>query len=106
MGARRPARVRHVASGRSSVLVHSHRSRAQEKPMSQPLPELRIEELSTDQRLELIGLLWDSIPETAVALPVPEWHRKELERRLAQADTNPEAAVPWDQVRGRLRETS
>ena len=59
--------------------------------MSQPLPELKIEELSTDQRLELIGLLWESIPETAEALPVPEWHRKELDRRLAQADTNPEA---------------
>lgn len=38
--------------------------------------------------------------------PVPEWHRQELEQRLAKADAAPEAAIPWEDVRDRLREKS
>jgi putative addiction module component (TIGR02574 family) len=72
--------------------------------MSLSFPEVNIEQLSVPQRLDLIGLLWDSIPDSAEALPVPEWHREEIERRLAAADAEPGAAVPWEQVKARLRE--
>ena len=68
-----------------------------------PLPELDIDQLTVPQRLELIALLWDSIPDSLDALPVPEWHRQELERRLAAADAAPETAIPWEEVRTRLR---
>jgi putative addiction module component (TIGR02574 family) len=74
--------------------------------MSQTLPDRALEllnvPLSVDQRLDLIGLLWDSIPDEE--LPVPEWHRQELERRLAAADADPSAAIPWEEVKRRLRE--
>ncbi|MDX6576197.1 MAG: hypothetical protein QOE96_2150, partial [Blastocatellia bacterium] len=56
--------------------------------------------------LDLIGELWDSIPDSLDELPVPEWHRKELERRLTVADADPNAAIPWEQVKRRLREES
>lgn len=72
--------------------------------MPQSLPDFDIEKLTVEQRLELIGLLWDSIPDTPDGLQVPEWHREELERRLASADAAPEAGIPWEQVRARLRE--
>jgi len=76
--------------------------------MSQQLPEVASEllrtPLSVEQRLELIGELWDSIPDSTAALPVPDWHREELDRRLATADANPEAAIPWEEVKRRLRE--
>jgi putative addiction module component (TIGR02574 family) len=78
--------------------------------MSQQLPEAAAEllrtPLSVEQRLELIGELWDSIPDSVDELPVPDWHREELERRLAAADAEPDAAVPWEQVKKRLREKS
>ncbi len=74
--------------------------------MSQQLPEAAAEllrtPLSVQQRLELIGELWDSIPDSLDALPIPAWHREELERRLAAADADPEAAIPWEEVRRRL----
>ena len=64
--------------------------------MSRQLPEAAAEllrtPLSVEQRLELIGELWDSIPDSIDALPVPDWHREELERRLAVADADPDAA--------------
>lgn len=76
--------------------------------MSQQLPEAAAEllrtPLSVEQRLELIGELWDGIPDSLDALPIPEWHREELERRLAAADADPEAAIPWEEVKKRLRE--
>lgn len=76
--------------------------------MSQQLPEAAAEllrtPLSVQQRLELIGELWDSIPDSLDALPIPAWHREELERRLVAADADPEAAIPWEEVRRRLRE--
>jgi putative addiction module component (TIGR02574 family) len=61
-------------------------------------------QLSVRDRLELIGLLWDSIPEADAAGAIPDWHREELEKRLAAADAAPELAIPWEQVKARLRE--
>jgi putative addiction module component (TIGR02574 family) len=72
--------------------------------MPQALPQLEIDRLTVSQRLELITLLWDSIPDTVEALALPEWHRQELERRLASANANPSVGIPWDQVKGRLRD--
>ena len=33
---------------------------------------------------------------------LPEGHRVELERRLADLDENPDAGSPWEEVRARL----
>jgi putative addiction module component (TIGR02574 family) len=61
-----------------------------------------IERLTVAERLELIGTLWDSVPASPEALPVPEWHQEELDRRLAKADAAPDESVPWEQVKSRL----
>ena len=78
--------------------------------MSQQLPDAANEllkvPLTVQQRIELIGELWDGIPDSIDALPVPDWHREELDRRLSAADADPDAAVPWDEVKRRLREAS
>jgi putative addiction module component (TIGR02574 family) len=71
--------------------------------MPQPLPDLDIDRLTVPQRLELIGLLWDSIPDETGADALPVWHREELEWRLAAADAAPEQGIPWEQVKARLR---
>jgi putative addiction module component (TIGR02574 family) len=49
---------------------------------------------------------WDRIPDSLDDMPIPEWHRAELERRLAAADDDPNGAVPWEEVRVRLRKKS
>ena len=76
--------------------------------MSEQLPEAANELLKTpltvQQRIELIGQLWDGIPDSIEALPVPDWHREELDRRLALAEANPDAAIPWEEVKRRLRD--
>ena len=59
--------------------------------MAQSSSDLDIKQLSVAARLDLISMLWDSIPNSLEELPIPEWHREELERRLADADANPDA---------------
>jgi putative addiction module component (TIGR02574 family) len=71
--------------------------------MAQSLSDVAINQLSVAERLDLISELWDSIPDSLEELPIPDWQREELERRLAAADADPGGAIPWEEVRQRLR---
>jgi putative addiction module component (TIGR02574 family) len=57
--------------------------------------------LSPAERIQLAQDLWDSVPEDAI--PLAEEQVAELERRMAAHSANPESAVPWEEVRERLR---
>ena len=72
--------------------------------MSQSLPNFNVDQLNPSQKLELIAQLWDSLPNTTEAIPIPEWHKLALEQRLAAADADPDAARPWDEIKRRLRD--
>src|SRR5487761_1103705 len=74
--------------------------------MTEPVADLLISQLSASDRLELISRLWDSIPETSQVDDIPDWHCEELQRRLEAADADPNAAIPWEQVRYDLRKRS
>ena len=69
--------------------------------MTLTLEQFGIDSLSFGQRYELIGLIWDSLPDEVPFTP-PAWHPRELERRVAEADANPGAAEPWEDVLARL----
>lgn len=59
--------------------------------------------LSVDARLELIEMLWNSIvDERGEGFEVTAAERDELERRLLAHEADPDAAVPWDEVKARL----
>lgn len=58
-----------------------------------------IRRLPVEEQIELLGDVWDEIAADSEAVPVPEWHLREIERRLA--DTEPEY-ISWEEVRRRL----
>lgn len=58
---------------------------------------LGIDQLTVGQRLQLIDLIWDSLPAQVESHDVPAWHLAELARRRAIAETNP-GGVPWRQA--------
>jgi putative addiction module component (TIGR02574 family) len=60
--------------------------------------------LSEAERIQLAQDLWDSIPPASEALPLTEELRQELERRLAEHKADPSSAIPWEEVRARLRD--
>jgi len=53
--------------------------------------------LSVDERLELIGDLWESIENESLP-PLTEAQQKELERRLEEHHQDPSSALSWEQV--------
>jgi putative addiction module component (TIGR02574 family) len=69
--------------------------------MGLTLEQFGLDRLSPQQCLELIGLLWDNLPDDAPFTP-PDWHLRELEQRIAAADANPGAGEPWETVLARL----
>ena len=56
--------------------------------------------LSPEERLALIGQLWDSLGDTDV--PLPEAQKAELARRLSSFDQDRAQAVTWEQLRADL----
>jgi putative addiction module component (TIGR02574 family) len=69
--------------------------------MNMTLEQFGIDRLDPQQRCELIDLIWDSIPDDVPFTP-PDWHLRELERRIVAADADPSAIESWDTVRARL----
>jgi len=70
------------------------------------LEALGIDRLSVSERLELIELIWDSLPEQVTPMEIPDWHKEVLAKRIADADANPGAVVPWREVLERLKNKS
>lgn len=70
--------------------------------MSPTLQELGIDRLSREDRLRLLGEIWETLT-PVTQWEIPESHREELDRRLAAADADPAAGRPWEEVLARLR---
>jgi putative addiction module component (TIGR02574 family) len=58
--------------------------------------------LTPDQRLELIEALWDSLTPQEAAPISPEL-AAELDRRVAEMETDPTSGRPWEEVLADLR---
>ena len=60
----------------------------------------KIVSLKPADRLELIGVVWDSL--SANYLPVTDAERALLDARLADMESNPDDQSPWSDVKTRL----
>lgn len=67
--------------------------------MNKPLTPADIRQLPVADRLRLIEELWDSLDPASEQLAVPEWHKTELDNRLASHEADPTAARPWADVK-------
>lgn len=60
-----------------------------------------VEQLSAEERLELIGRLWDSL-DPVTAAPMTAALAAELDRREADANANPDAGQRWAEIKQEL----
>ena len=62
--------------------------------------------LPADERVELAMALWDSLTdaERESELELSSDQKAELDRRWNEHVANPESAVPWEEVRRKLRD--
>jgi putative addiction module component (TIGR02574 family) len=65
---------------------------------------LGIDRLPVEERLALVEDIWDSITADSAALPLTDVQRDELDRRLAEYETNPDDVVPWEELRESITE--
>jgi putative addiction module component (TIGR02574 family) len=59
--------------------------------------------LSIPERLQLVEEIWDSLTAIPEAIPLTEYQKKELDRRLVEYKLHPEAGVPWDKVKEKIQ---
>jgi putative addiction module component (TIGR02574 family) len=64
-------------------------------------PRFDIEQLTAEERLNLIGQIWDSLQ--AGDVPVTELQKAELDRRIEDMARDGGRGIPWDEVLDRIR---
>jgi putative addiction module component (TIGR02574 family) len=60
--------------------------------------------LSTDEKFELLDVLWASLE--AEAPPITDAQREELDQRVARYEMDPSNVVSWEQVKASLLRSS
>ena len=58
--------------------------------------------LSVPEKLELVEEIWNSIEEQPDDMPLTDWQKAELDRRLEAMEREPDAGTPWEVVRERV----
>ena len=67
------------------------------------IPAIDINKLAPEERLALIGDLWDSLSARPEAVRITQAQRDELDRRLDELDTGDAAVISWEDLKRRLR---
>jgi len=63
----------------------------------------QIEKLSIPEKILLVEDLWDKISSEEAAVPIPESHITELERRLARHKSEPGELLSLDELQKRIK---
>ena len=66
------------------------------------IPPTGFEDLTSDEKVLYVQDLWDYVVADASKVPVPEWHRRILDKRLEEYHAAPNEGKPWPQVRDQL----
>ena len=67
--------------------------------MAIKMRDLGIDRLGVEERLEPMHEIWDSIAAEPGRTHLTAAQQRELERRLAEHEANPEDVVPWEEVK-------
>lgn len=69
-----------------------------------PTPPPGFDDLSVQDQISYVEFLWERISSDVGRVPVPKWHHRVIEERLAEFETDPDAGRPWEEVRAEFRE--
>lgn len=61
-----------------------------------------IRDLSVPDRIELVTAIWNSVEEDTSVDPLSEAQKRDLDRRLASREVEPDAWESWESVKKRL----
>jgi putative addiction module component (TIGR02574 family) len=66
-------------------------------------PHIDIDTLTTDERLDLIEQLWESLESNSAHVPLSEAQNAELDRRLDEMEQDGAQGIPWEEVLKKIR---
>ena len=55
--------------------------------------------LSRDEKIELVQMLWDDISEHNQDIEIPDWQIEELDRRMQKINDNTATYKTWDELK-------
>jgi len=62
-----------------------------------------IDTLALPDKILLVEDIWDAIAQSNLELPLPEWQRRELDRRYAEYTSGKTTLHDWQEVHSSLR---
>jgi putative addiction module component (TIGR02574 family) len=65
-------------------------------------PPPGFDDLTVHDQIEYVQTLWERIATREDQVPVPEWHKAELDRRLAEYEAAPDVGRSWEEVEADL----
>jgi hypothetical protein len=66
--------------------------------------ELPLDEMTVEEKIELIEVLWQDIGKRSDDFPVPDWHVEELEKTSRRLEAGLVKTYPLEEAKRRLRE--
>lgn len=61
-------------------------------------PQIDIANLTSEEKLDLIERLWESLSSRREEVPLTEAQRVELDRRLDEMERGEVEGIPWEEV--------
>ena len=65
-------------------------------------PAIEIDNLSAEERLELIESLWESLIDNPSSIPVTDAQKRILDDRLNEIEAGDDTGIPWEEVKARI----
>ena len=62
----------------------------------------RLLDLPAEDRLALADALWESLATDGATVPIPDWQRELLDKRIAEDDADTSPGETWDVLRRRI----
>ena len=66
--------------------------------------ELQIDQLSLEEKLEIMEALWQDLRRNTDQVPVPQWHKDVLDKREQMIQTSEANFDDWDSAKKRIAE--
>ena len=66
------------------------------------IPPDGFEDLAPDEKVRYVQDLWDYVLADSSKVPVPDWHRRILDERLAEYHAAPDEGKGWTEVREQI----
>lgn len=63
----------------------------------------QIDEMTPEERLRVMEMLWDALSATADSIDSPDWHRDMLKQTEARVASGQEEPMDWEKAKRDLR---